>query len=619
MSILSKHVEHGRFIKLQGDSLPLHVLDTALPGAGAPPSFGWKDWLLAALLLAAVFAVYQPAWHGGLIWDDDAHLTAPELQSWRGLYRIWWDIGATQQYYPLLHSVFWIEHKLWGESTLGYHLVNILLHSMAALMVVLILRRLFVPGAWLAGIIFALHPVHVESVAWISELKNTLSTVLYLGAMLSYLRFDHERRPAWYGAALSLFLLAMLSKTVAASFPAALLVIFWWKQGRLRWKEDVLWLLPFFVTSVAGGMLTAWVERKLIGAEGVEFSLTWGERWLVAGRAFWFYLGKLLWPTELIFIYPRWEVRHEGWGQYGFLIAFALLMLVLWKLRRHVRAPLAAMLFFIGSLFPALGFFNVYPFVFSFVADHFQYLASLGVISLVSAGLALQIRRKAGWRLAAGRMGCATLVAVLATLTYRQSRLYSDVETLYRKTIDSNPLCWMAHGNLGVILARRGQCEEAIVHYRQALTIKSDYADAHYNLADVLADQGAVDEAVFHYNQALNVRPRFAKAHNNLGNVLVGCGQCDEAMWHYKKALEALPNMSEAHNGLGVALAQVGHFDAAVSHLQQAIVIKPDFSVARLNLELVRALQRQAPGAAGGTTIQYQNAVEVRTNKPAAR
>ena len=280
----------------------------------------------------------------------------PALRSWHGLYRIWFDLGATQQYYPLLHSVFWIEHKFWGDATLGYHLVNILLHAMAALMVAAVLRRLEVPGAYLAAAIFALHPVRVESVAWITELKNTLSAVFYLGAAMLYLRFDQERKKPYYAGALVLFVLGLLSKTVTATLPAALLVIFWWQRGRLSWKRDVLPLVPFFVLGAAAGLFTAWVERKLIGAEGAAFDLTFIERFLIAGRVIWFYLGKLFWPADLIFIYPRWHVNQAVWWQYLFPAAALLLAAVLWGLRRRWRGPLAGLLFFRWNAVPGAGF-----------------------------------------------------------------------------------------------------------------------------------------------------------------------------------------------------------------------------------------------------------------------
>ena len=265
-------------------------------------------WVLLLALLLVTLAAYYPAWHGGLLWDDDAHITRVDLRSLHGLSRIWFDIGATQRYYPVTHSAFWVLHRLFGDATLGYHLLNISLHATAAFLFAVILRRLAVPGAVLAAFIFALHPVHVESVAWITELKNTLSGVLYLSAALAYLRFDMDRRRQWYALALGLFALALLSKTVTATLPAALLVVFWWQRGQLRLREDVLPLLPFFAFGIIGGAVTSWVERTHIGAAGAAFDLSLIERALIAGRAIWFYLAKLVWPANLVFVYPRWNI-----------------------------------------------------------------------------------------------------------------------------------------------------------------------------------------------------------------------------------------------------------------------------------------------------------------------
>jgi hypothetical protein len=250
-----------------------------------------RGWLWGLLLVIATFVAYQAAWNGKPIWDDAAHLTYPELRSWSGLVRIWTVPGTTQQYYPLTSTVFWVEAKFWGDSTLGYHLVNILLHATAALLLLTILRTLQVPGAGLAAAIFALHPVQVESVAWISELKNTFSGVFFFGSALAYLRFDRTRNKAVYVGALVLFVLGLLAKTVIATLPAALLVVFWWQRGKLSWKQDVLALIPFFAAGITAGLFTSWMERQVIGAQGSGFNFSLVERCLIAGRAIWFYLA----------------------------------------------------------------------------------------------------------------------------------------------------------------------------------------------------------------------------------------------------------------------------------------------------------------------------------------
>ena len=415
-----------------------------------------------ALIFSALLIVYFPALHGNTLWDDLGHLTRPDLQPLHGLWRIWTELGATQQYYPVLHSAFWIEHRLWEDAVGGYHLANISLHALAAFLLVVILRRLAIPGALLAGLIFAVHPVCVESVAWIAEQKNTLSAVFYLASALTYLQFDEKREGSRYWAAFALFVLAVLSKSVTATLPAALLVVFWWKRGRLGWRRDVSPLIPWFVVAAAGGAFTAWVERDVIGARGADFSLTLLQRCLLAGRALWFYLAKLLWPSNLIFIYPHWTIDASRWPQYVFPVGAIATAVCLWLLRGRTRAPLAGFLFFAGTLFPALGFVDAYPFRFSYVADHFQYLASLGVIVPIAAGLTLAAARQSGAARSLVRAGCVALVGILGVLTWRQSAIYRDAETLYRDTISRNPECWMAHVNLGTELADQKRLPEAI-------------------------------------------------------------------------------------------------------------------------------------------------------------
>ncbi len=572
---------------------------------------GPKDWLFAAALVVAVLLVYHPAWQGGLIWDDDAHITRPELQSGHGLYRIWFDVRATLQYYPLLHSAFWLEHRLWGDATVGYHLLNLLLHATAALLVALILRRLRVPGAYLAAAIFALHPINVESVAWIAEQKNTLSGVFYLAALLIYLHFDQTRKPAWYLGSLALFVLGVMSKTVIATLPGALLVILWWQRGRLLWKGDVVPLLPWFVLGAAGGLITAWWELQINECIGPDFTFTLVERCLIAGRTVCFLLWKLVWPTQLAFIYPRWQIDTGSWWQYLFPLGTVALSAVLWSIRRWTCAPLAALLYFGGTLFPMLGFFNLYTFRYSFVANHYQYLASLGIITLAAAGLALLLARWRQWhRLAAYAVSLA-LLATLASLTWRQSQMFAQSETLYRTTIEENPDCWLAYNNLGAALADRGQSEEAIAQYRKALEIKPDHAGAHYNLANVLARRGELDQAIAHYQKSLEIKPDYTDAHNNLGLALARRGRFDEAIAHYRIALEVKPDYVAVYNNLGNALARSGRVDEAITQYQKALEFKPDDGAdyVAAHYDLAVALVRK--GQLREAISHYQKVLEI--------
>ena len=382
-------------------------------------------WLAEwALLVAVVALAYAPALSGGMLWDDAGHITRPDLRSWHGMWRIWSELGATQQYYPVLHSAFWLEHRFWGDWLLGYHLTNAFLHATAAFLLVLVVRRLGLPGALFAGLIFALHPVYVETVAWISEQKNTLSSVFYLASALAYLEFDERRRRFDYCMAFALFVLAVLSKTVAATLPAALLVVFWWRRGHLSWVRDIRPLAPWFVFAVVAGLYTAWFERAVIGARGEEFGLTLLQRCVLAGRVIWFYLGKLVWPDNLMFIYPRWTIDSRDWRQYLFLFGGVALAAGLWAFRRRTRGPLAGFLFFTGTLLPVLGFFDVYPFRFSYVADHFQYLASTGIIVPFAAAAALAARRVGINRQTAGDLShCAACRPGRADVAAKRDRI----------------------------------------------------------------------------------------------------------------------------------------------------------------------------------------------------
>jgi protein O-mannosyl-transferase len=577
---------------------------------------------MGALMFGLILLAYLPALHGGMLWDDDAYVTKPALQSFDGLGRIWFHVGTTAQYYPLLYTAFWIEHQFWGDSVVGYHLINIVLHTLGAFLVVLIVRRLAIPGAWLAGFLFALHPVYVESVAWISEQKNTLSTVFYLASALTYLHFDQTRRRSHYLWALGLFLCAVLSKTVTATLPAAILVILWWQRGRLSWRKDVLPLAPWLASGASAGLLSAWMERKMVGAEGTQFMLTLAQHVVLAGRVFWFYLAKLVWPLNLMFIYPRWTL--DSGVEWLFPISVLALGAALLVVARRTRGPLAAFLFFIGTLVPVLGFLNVYPFIFSYVADHFQYVASLGILVPAAAVLTMAARRTTP-------ILPGALVAILGVLTWMQSSAYRDAETLYRQTVERNPEGWMAHNNLGGVLMRTpgrsaeavtqlqealrlepglaeahnnlglllsgmpGRTADAIAEFQAALRLKSNYAEAHNNLGSTLSDiPGRLPEAMAEYEAALRIDPDYADAHNNLGSALSeNPDRLQEAIAQFEAALESNPNMPEAHANLGVALAKVpGHMPDAVMHLQTALRMRPDMQPVRQLLAQIRDAQR---------------------------
>jgi Flp pilus assembly protein TadD len=597
------------------------------PASVEPQPSILQNVVLGALVFLATLIAYLPSFSGVFIWNDSDYVTDPSLRSGWGLARIWMEIGATQQYYPLLHSAFWVQHRLFGDNPLGYHVVTLLLHAGSAVLFALLLRRLLAKGTeqpdkatpWVAALLFALHPVHVESVAWITEQKNTLSLVFYLAAALIYLRFDETRRLRTYFAALVWFVASMWCKTVTATLPAALLVVFWWKRGRLDWRRDILPLLPFLAAGAAAGMLSSWVEKTYLVARGAEFDLPMTGRVLVAGRAVWFYVGKLVWPFDLNFVYPRWTVDPAVWWQWLFPLGVLAAAAALWVWRHRSRAPLAAFLFFIGSLFPVLGFVNLYGALYSWVWDHWQYLPDLGPIALAAAGLT------AGWRWVATRarwlgQGLAAVLAVsLGALTWSHCAMFHDDQTLYRMTIERNPHCWMAHNNLGaMLLTMPGRLDDAVAEFEEVLRVKPDHAKAHSSLGMAwLQMPGRLNDAIAQLEEALRLDPYSFDAHYNLGIALSKIpGRSAEVIAQYREVLRLKPDHVEAHINLGCLFSEMpGRTEEAVAQFQEAVRLKPDYALGWYNLGagLAHLGNLQASAAA------FQEVLRLKPDDPAAQ
>ena len=552
--------------------------------------------------------------NGGFIWDDDDYVQDNlTLRSLEGLGQIWFQPGATRQYYPLVHTTYWLEYRLWGLDPTGYHVVNVILHALSAVFVWRLLIRLKVPGAWAAAALFALHPVHVESVAWITERKNTLSGAFYLSAAWAYLRYEEARIPRLYWSSLFLFAAALLSKTVTCTLPAALLLVVWWKD-QTSIRRTAVALAPFFALGIAMSGMTVWMEKHSVGAWGPEWDLSLVERGLIAGRALWFYAAKLLVPLDLTFIYPRWKIDETAVWQYLYPIGALGVVVLLWSFRERLgRGPLTGVLFFVGTLTPALGFFNFYPMLYSFVADHFQYLASLGLLVLVAAG-----GHRAWTRLGQPMLGPVALASILAVcglLTWRQGRVYADLETLWRDTLQKNTGAWIAHNNLANILKEHSQLDQAIGHYRQALLLKPGSAQSHLNLADAHQARGESTAALRHYRRALKAEPDRVETHLKLGNALLGQNAVAEAIDHYRQALRLTPNLALAHSNLGAALAIQRQDEEAIEHYRRALQLKPDFAEAHNNLGRLLALRGQFTAAID----HYRRALQLKPNYRQAR
>ena len=543
----------------------------------------WRGGLIVLL----VFLAYLPALRGGFIWDDDLYVTNnPLLTAPDGLRRIWFSMDSLSQYFPLTYTVFRIEHSLWGLNPAGYHCVNILLHAINALLVWLLLKRLGVPGAWLAAALFALHPVQVESVAWITELKSVLSLFFILLTLGCWIEFVGEgSRRFWYGLALVFYALALFSKTTACTLPAALLLILWLKTKPIDWRR-LAQVVPFLAMGLGMGLLAMWWERFHQGTHGKLFSMGLLERILVASHALWFYAGKLFWPVNLTFSYPRWAIDPANPSAYGWLVMGIGLCAAICFTRRFVgRSVEVAALFYVATLSPLLGFVMLYTFRYTFVADHYQYVASIGLIALAAVGITIAFKTKPFLKLAC----CGALLLTLGILTWQQAGIYRNPETLWRDTLAKNPDCWMAHNNLGLLLKNQGHIKEAMEHYHKALQINPNYAEALNNLGVALAAQERFDEAIEDFRKALQIDPNSAKAQNNLGHALAAKGRFDEAIENYYKAIQLESNRSETYFQLGVVLGQSGRIQEAMVQYREALRLNPDLAGALNNLAWIQA------------------------------
>ncbi len=578
------------------------------PNSPAPirPTVSDRSLLWGIALVAAVILAYLGVLPGEFLWDDDLHVTAnPTIVGPLGLREIW--TTAAANYFPLVLTNFWVQHALWGVEPLGYHLVTLACHALSAVLLWRVLRQLQVRGAWLGAALWALHPVQVESVAWICELKNTQSAVFFLLAMGCYLRWLKTQEVSApsstacntakggatarltkthgyaYALALLCALLAILSKPSTVTLPVVLALSLWWLRRRLSWR-DLLPLVPFFALSLGAAGWTIWEQRVHSGAEGAAWAQTWPERCAIAGHVVWFYLGKLAWPADLIFIYPRWQIDGADLRVYGPLAAMLVVLGLLWWRRDGALRPVfAAAIFFGALLFPVLGFFNIYFFRYSFVGDHFQYLASMGPLALAGAGLTVALDRlPVAWaRLRV--IGPAALLAVLGVLTWRESLEYLSHESLWRATLARNPSAAMAWFNLGDTLAKKGRHDEAIASFRRALELRPNDAAGHNDLACELVVIGQPLAAIPLFERALVLRPGYAEVHNNLGNAFRSLGRIAEATAQYEKALAAKPDYPEAHNNLACELSAQGRLADALTHFETAIRLQPDHATAHGN------------------------------------
>lgn len=516
-----------------------------------------RPGLLIALL---AIVVYLPVFQGGFVWDDMT-LVSPVIRSPSGILDIWFhpalNVGE-DHYWPVVYTTFWFEHILWGYSTSAFHITNVLLHAVNCVLVWLILVRLAIPGAWLAAALFAVHPVHAESVAWIIERKDVLSGLFLLLAFVAFLHFEHGRSRRAYAWALTCFLLAMLSKSVAVTFPVAILICQWWRNGRIR-RADIAAALPFFAVGAAFVCFDMWHMHSL--GRGYDTHLTFAQRVALAGQALWFYAAKLVWPYPLMPIYPKWALNADRLAGYIPALSVAILLVLLWVLRRRVgRGPLAATLFWTGALGPVLGFLDFGFFKYSYVADRFQYLASIGPLALVAAGLSMLFHRlQSDLRLETATPTVRSVTATVAAgifivpagiLTWHHCRGYGDGVVLWTRTLKRNPNAFEAHQQLGLTYMQQKKYALAVPQLQDAVKLLPDYTAARYNLGIALCMVGNYTEGQKELEQTVRTDPKYAAPHDGLGLLFSEKGQMERAVQEFREAVRLNPGFVQARQHL---------------------------------------------------------------------
>jgi len=533
-----------------------------------------------AVILLLVLTVYWPAWRGGFVWDDMILVEKNQLATGDLTLRtIWFNAD-----FPLTTVALWLQWLLWGKSTLGYHLVSIFLHAVSAVLVWRVLARLQIPGAWLAGTLFAVHPVCVASVAWISELKNTLSLPFCLLSLWWYFGFEehcvalHIRKARWsYWLSLGAFALSLLSKTSTVMLPVVLLLCAWWQRGRIA-KQDWLRTSPHFALALIFGLMTVWFQNhQVLRDVTVQTENFWG-RLAGAGMAIWFYLGKALLPFALNMVYPRWEINASSVLAYLSLLLLFVVFAICWGFRRSWgRHALFGLACFTVTLFPVLGFFDMLFLQFSRVSDHFQYLPLIAVIALVAAAVHTWLPAMAF------RVVAPAMVVGLSVLTVQRAGVFASDERLWADTVAKNPAAWNAHNNLGCIRAEQNKMPEAIRHFEASIKFNPRNAQAHINLGKALAMQNKFIEAESHFQTALDLRPNNAEAHAFYGSALAAQGKMPQAVQHLREAVRLQPNV-ETRLQLAAMLRATGDIREAVEQTRLALAARPNMPEIMSNL-----------------------------------
>lgn len=552
----------------------------------------------ALLILLLGIVSYWPSLRGGFVWDDLVLVEKnPLVTGATDLKSVWF--GAD---FCLTTVTTWIEWLAFGKNPMGYRLVNLALHVTSALLLWQVLKHLKIPGAWLAALLFTVHPICVTSVAWISELKNTLSLPLFLSSVWTFLEFeaatqrgDSRMKRLMYGLSILAFTLGLMAKTSIVMLPVLLLLLAWWQRGAIT-KVDCRRAIPHFALALIFGLMSVWFQtHQAIRTVTVQQEDFMGRSFGAAG-AIWFYLGKTLLPLDLCMIYPRWEISAVTLKTVLPLILLVMTAILLWGFRKRGTRPLLfATAVFAVTLFPALGFFDMYFLVFSRVSDHFAYLPIIAILALVAAGIC-SIKITVIKQL----LACSVTIA-LSFLAWQRAGVFASDTALWQDTVAKNPNAWNAHNNLACNLAERGNLEGAMKHFARSLELNPRNVSARRNYGRGLALKGQLAEAEKHFQLALAEKPDDWDTLTTYADVLASQNRLEEAVTQLRAAIQIKPDTATRLR-LASFLSAQGQFREAISELQLAVQAKPDSIEALNNLAWMLATSadaslRNGPGA----------------------
>ncbi|MDB4793726.1 tetratricopeptide repeat protein [Methylacidiphilales bacterium] len=572
--------------------------------------------LRVMLIIGAGVWIFWPAVHGEWLWDDELLIASNVVvHDPAGLWKIWFEPSQLFDYFPLKVSVEWLEWHLWQDNKFGYHFTNIVLHIVSALLVWRLLSKFGLRLAWLGGLLFLIDPVQVESVAWIAELKNTLSMPPFLLAMCSFIDYENHRRRKDYFLALGFFLVAMLCKTTMVTFPIVILLYIWWKRGRIK-SKDLEASAPFFAISLGLGLVTiSFLHQHAIGRYSIDLG-DFPTRMALIGLSIAFYFSKCFWPVEVLPIYPKWTVNPSSPLQFLPWLVLGGVMYWLWTKRadwgRHVLLGLG---FFLITLLPFAGMTAASYMYTTWVMDHILYIPLMGLIGLVVAAMG-QIEDRLSRSIRPFAIGgVAVIMALLAWESHGYAGKYATNLLLWSYTIEHNPDAWLAHNNLGFALVQAGHINEGIAQDKEALRLLPDYADAHHNLGHAYFIAGRFDEAIEQDKEALKINPDDDAVHINLGVTLSHAHRLPEAVEQFREVVRIQPNDATAHRNLGTILFQVDQIPEALAECQKAIEINPNDALAHSNLGTILTRDHRPQEA----LKEFQTAVKIDPNDSSCR